>query len=134
MKDFPLTFTPKEWQTFAKTDLIRAEQYLREAIFEHFLKVRPAKQVTKEEKFIDKPINLATIQLNDEVLQPFEYPFSLIDFRQKREIRLDEFGNLVKKLDQELQARGWKTFVDKELNSLWIWPPDMKRPASVTDF
>lgn len=134
MKDFPLTFTPKEWQTFAKTDLTRAEQYLREAVFEHFLKVRPAKQVSKEEKFADKPINLATIQLNDESLQPFEYPFSLVEFRQKREIRLDEFTSLVKKIDQELQAKGWKTFVDKDVNLLWIWPPEMKRPASVADF
>lgn len=134
MKEFPATFIPTNWKTFAATDLNRNQQYLREAIYEHFLKVRQAKIVTKEEKFADKPINLSTIELSNSAMLPFEDPFSLADFRKKRDIRLDEFAGLVKVAEQELKAKGWNTYVDKENSGLWIWPSELDKPKSIPEF
>ena len=118
MKEFPAKFVPKNLANFQQYQYDRDTCYLREAIYEHFLKERPAppegKKDSKEEKQIEDQ--------ERKTLRPYELPFDLESFERARSP--PDLNKMVAEICKELETLGWKTKIGFKNSALWVYPPD----------
>ena len=111
MKEFPAKFTPKNLPLFQQYKYDRDTCYLREAIYEHFIKERP---LNEEKKVF-----------------PYEIPFDLDAFSRERSP--PNFDKMVLELCKELTTLGWETYCGCKNSSLWVYPAGQK-PKSLPDW
>lgn len=102
MREFPAKFIPKNLTEFVVYKYARDICYLREAVYEWFIREKPQKD--KKE------------------LAPYESPFNLEEFEKLR--APPNFTAMVKEICSELSRLGWETRIGFKNTALWVYPKD----------
>lgn len=116
MREFPPKFIAGNLAQFNQFKFDRDICYLREAVYEWFIREKPANPASKDE------------------LGPFELPYDLQAFVQAREPLMDRFPEMVKIVCTELEKLGWKTAVGHKESSLWVYPKTGTPPKSLPEW
>jgi hypothetical protein len=123
MREFPSKFVPSNLSLFPQIKYDRDICYLREAIYEWFIQEKPLNK--EETKYPQKGFAIERKELD-----PFESPFDLDGFRQRR--NPPNFEKMIQQVQSEL-SKEWSTKIGYNGTSLWIYPPD-KKPKSIPDW